>query len=278
MLKLSAVLAAAGLLAAAEPQPPAPSCSLVPGWAKHGEARSFEPDTLFEYMNGNAEGYLIYGFRKMNGISCVKEGVTFIIDISDMGDPDSAYGILTANRDARKPPAAIGMGGQIVPRRLIFAKGRSYVEIAANPEGDHTPALKAWAAALEKAVAGRTSVPEALSWFPTEKQTSLRLIPESVLGLRLLRRGYVGQYEYGKAFLVLEDSPETAGAVMQKLKARFGETSAAKIGDEAFQFTDKYLGRLAIFRKGRFVGGWANVAEGSDPAQLATALALRLKP
>ena len=27
-------------------------------------------------------------------------------------------------------------------------------------------------------------------------------MPESVLGMRLLKRGYVAQYEYGKAFVV----------------------------------------------------------------------------
>jgi hypothetical protein len=171
----------------------------------------------------------------------------------------------------------VGMGGQIVPRRLIFAKGKYYLEIAANPEGDHTAALKEWAAALDKTVDGSTSLPPSLSWFPAEKQQSLRLVPESVLGIRLLKRGYVAQYESGKAFVVLETSPDSAGEVMQKLRTRFGETVAAKVADEAFQVTDKYLGRICIFRKGRYVSGWANVADGQDPLALATALAGKIQ-
>ena len=102
------------------------------------------------------------------------------------------------------------------------------------------------------------------------------IVPESVLGLRLLKRGYVAQYDYGKAFLVLEASAESAGGVMQKLRARFGETASAKLADEAFQFTDKYLGKLCIFRKGRYIGGWGNVAEGQDPLALASALAAKV--
>ena len=50
-------------------------------------------------------------------------------------------------------------------------------------------------------------------------------MPESVLGIRILKRGYVAQYDFGKAFVVPEDSPEAAAAVMQKLRARFTETS-----------------------------------------------------
>jgi hypothetical protein len=167
------------------------------------------------------------------------------------------------------------MAGQIVPRRAIFAKGKYFVEIAANPEGDHTAALREWAAALEKSIEGETNPPAALSWFPSGHQ-SLRLVPESVLGIRLLKRGYVGQYATGKAFVVMEESPATATALMQKLRARFGASTAAAIGDEGFEATDQYLGKVCMFRQGRYVGGYGNVAEGQDAPGLAKALAARV--
>jgi hypothetical protein len=104
----------------------------------------------------------------------------------------------------------------------------------------------------------------------------LRLVPESVLGIRLLKRGYAGQYDIGKAFVTIEDSPEAAAAVFEKLKARYPAATAAKTGDESFTATDQYLGRLCFFRKGRYLGGYANVVDSSDPGALATALAARL--
>lgn len=272
-------LAAAALAAASFTfAQPAPDCKLVPGWQQKGPSRAFVADNLFEYMNGNAEGYLIYGFQKMNGVTCAKGDVELIMDVSEMADADSAYGIFTANRDPKRPVEPIGMAGQIQPRRATFVKGQYYVEIAANPEGDHTAGLKAFTAELEKRTTGRTTVPDALTWFPKEKQQSLRLVPESVLGLRLLRRGYVGQYDFGKAFLVKESSPEAAAAVMEKLRARFGSTQPATIPavQEAFQMAEKYLGRLCFFRKGAYIGGWANVAEPHDPLKLAADLAQKL--
>ncbi|HWQ52653.1 MAG TPA: DUF6599 family protein [Bryobacteraceae bacterium] len=270
---------AAALLAAAAlaPAQPVPDCKVVPGWEQKGPARAYTADDLFEYMDGNAEGYLIYGFRKMNGLTCAKGEVEFLMDISEMVDADSAYGIFTANRDPKRPVESIGMAAQIQPRRATVVKDRYYVEVAANQEGDHTAELKAFATALEKRISGRTTLPDAISWFPREKQQSLRMVPESVLGLRLLKRGYMGQYDYGKAFLVRETSPEAAAAVMEKLRARFGNTHPAQVGDEAFQLSEKYLGRMCFFRKGQYLGGWANVAEGQDPLALAAALSSKVK-
>jgi hypothetical protein len=253
-----------------------PVCSLVPGWTPQGAARNYVAENLFEYMDGNAEGYLLYGFQNMHGVTCVKDGATLVIDVSDFGDTDSAYGMLSANRDLRLPAAKLGMGGQIVPRRAIFAKGSYYVEVAANPEGDYTAVLQAWTAALEKNVDGSIAPPAALAWFPAAQQQSLRLVPESVLGIRLLKRGYVAQYDLGKAFVVTEANPESAAALMTKLRARFPDTTPAELADDAFQMNDKYLGRVCIFRKGRFVGGYGNVAEGKEPLALAGALAARL--
>ena len=277
MIKMicAAGLLACGLAAAADPAP-VPTCTLVPGWTQKGEARSYVADNLFEYMDGNAEGYLIYGFQSMHGVSCDKGTENLVIDISDFGEDDLAYGMFTANRDMREPMAKRGAGGQIVPRRAMVTKGQYFVEIAANPEGDHTATLKEWTAVFEKMVPGSTNPPVALSWFPAEKQQSLRLVPESVLGIRLLRRGYAGQYDYGKAFVVTEATPESAAALLVKLRGRYTDTTAATVGDEAFQAKDPYLGRLCYFRKGRYIGGYANVADGQDPAALSVALAAKL--
>jgi hypothetical protein len=270
VLKRAAILLVAAGSAAMAAGAPAPGCGLVPGWTQQGAVRSYTADNLFEYMDGNAEGYLLYGFVNMRGVTCEKAGATFVVDVSEYIDRDSAYGMWTANRDARQAFTTVGAGGQILPRRLTFVKGVYYVEIAAAPEGDHSAALRQWATALEKTVEGSTEPPAALKWFPEGRRQSLRLVPESVLGIRALKRGYFGQYEYGKAFVVVEESVESAAAVMGKLKARFAESSAVTIGDEAFQKTDQYLGKLCFFRKGKYIGGWANV-EG-DAVALAGAL------
>ncbi len=241
-----------------------PPCGTVAGWQQQGQNRTYTSDDLFEYMNGNSEGYFIYRFVSMKGITCQSGESTIVIDISEFQDPEYAYGMFTSIRDSRLPMEKIGTNGQVTSRRLVFVKDKYYVELGANPEKDFTSELRAYAAVIEKNIQGQTTLPESLGWFPKEGLHSARLVPESVLGLRLLKSGYVGQYDIGKAFLVKEASPDAAAQLMEKLRARFGQTSPATIADEAFKTTDKYLNGMCVFRKGNYIGGFANLESGRD--------------
>jgi hypothetical protein len=278
---MKCILGVAVLAAAVCPlQAQVPDCKAVAGWQQQGAERSFTAENLFEYMDGNAEGYLIYRFVEMKGVTCKSGDDTIVIDISEMASPEYAYGLFTSSRDQKRPIHPIGMGGQILPRRAMFAKGKYYVELAASPDKDHMAALRAFISALEKSINGQSTPPDALGWFPKENLVpdSVRLVPESVLGLRLLKHGYVGQYDFGKGFLVPEVSPESAAQVMARLRERLGTTTPVQISDEAFTGTDKYLDGLCVFRKGRFIGGFANLKPGRDATPEATLFASRLKP
>jgi len=247
-------------------------CHLVAGWEQRGARRHYTPDNLFEYLNGSAEGYILYGLVQMQGVTCRSKRGSTTIDVFEMNDADSAYGVFTANLDPQMPIEKLGMGGQVLPRRALFCKGKYYVELAASPEKGGATALRAFAAEAEKRITGRSTPPAALSWFPTAKLASVRLIPESVLGLRLLKRGFVAHYEQGQAFVVMEESKGSAAAVLGQLRQRFAEGVPAHVADEAFQADDQYLGGLCMFRKGRYIGGFANMPD----AQAATAQAATL--
>jgi hypothetical protein len=259
-----AVLVLSLLVSAGTAVAQVPPCTAVPGWTQQGDARGYDADNLFEYMNGNAEGYLLYHFVRMKGITCASGDTTLTIDVSEFEDAEFAYGMFTSTRDPRTPTERIGVNGQVTPRKGFFTKDKYYVEIAANPEKDHSATLRAFLSIIEKGIQGRTTLPDAFGWFPAENLVpdSIRLVPESVLGLRLLKSGYVAQYQAGKGFLVRESSPDSAAQVFAKLKARFSQASPASIGDEAFTATDKYLNGVSVFRKGAFIGGFANLPEG----------------
>jgi hypothetical protein len=256
----------------------APDCAAVPGWTQAGEPREYAPDNLFDYMDGNAEGYNLYHFVGMKGVTCKCGEDTLVIDISEMEDPEFAYGMFTANKKAGLPIEKIGMAGQITPRKAVFVKGKYYVELAANPEKDHTEALRAFTSVIEKSLSGSTALPEALSWFPTAGLVadSARLVPESVLGIRLLKSGYVAQYDFGRAFVVREATPAEADQVMTRWKERIGQTTSAQLADEAFAATDRYLDGLFVFRKGAYVAGFANLKPGTDVSEEAAQLARRI--
>ncbi len=254
-------------------------CHLIPGWEQSGASRSYTPDNLYEYRDGAAEGYLIFGFTHMQGIDCKHGASTLSIDVSEMGDADAAWGMFAANRDPKLPVAPLGMGGQVLPQSLLFARGRSFVEIV-ETDGDsaanQSAAIQAFATKMLPLLDGRETPPESIQWFSPDHRASVRLVPQSVLGLRVLRRGYVASYEQGQAFIVSEDSPETASAVMKKLREHFSAVSPSQIADEAFQGKVAYLDGICIFRKGHFVAGYTNLPDATHAASRAAQLATRL--
>ncbi len=255
-----------------------PQCAAVAGWQQQGSARTYDSSNLFEYMDGNSEGYFVYRFVEMKGITCQSGDSTIVIDISEFSDPEYAYGMFTSTRDPRLPTEKIGTSGQVTSRRIIFAKDKFYVELGANPEKDFTAELRTYMTLIEKSIPGQTALPETIAWFPEENlENYVRLIPQSVLGLRLLKSGYVGQYDFGKGFLVKEVSPEAAVELMKKLKERFGQVTPATVADEAFLATDKYLNGVCVFRKGSYIGGFADLKSGRDGVADSIKLAANIK-
>ncbi len=243
----------------------APDCSLVPGWSQKGELRTFVPDNLFDYMNGNAESYLVYGFRKMTGVTCEKGDGQVVIDISEMESEEMAYGIFASNRHPRFPARRIGVAGQVMPRKATFVKGRYYVEIAANRDMEEE--LAAFAEALEPKVPGTTEPPAAIGWFPEEglEKDSVRPVPRSVLGLRMLERGWIAEYSGGRAFVVREADAEAAAGVLTALRRRLREPAEADLGEEAVTGADRFLGRMCVARKGATVAGFVTRKAGVEP-------------
>lgn len=272
---LLTVLLAAGTAGAQEYL----NCHFVPGWELSGAKRQYDASNLYEYRDGGAEGYLSFGFVRMLGITCESGANTLDIDVSEMNDADSAYGIFAANLDSSLPIAKIGMGGQVHKQSAIFAKGKYYVElveVAANPDSNDTATMQAFVTRMLEHLEGRETPPEMLDWFAKENLVSIQLVPESVLGLRQLKRGYVAKYKQGQAFIVQEDSPDAAEAVLKSLRGRFEGATSVKVGDEAFQAPAKYLDAICLFRKGKFIAGYANLPKPQVAAAQAANLAARI--
>ena len=255
------------------------SCQLAPGWTQSETIHPYTADNLYDYKDGGAEGYLIFGFAGMKSLNCKSGENTLTIDVSEMNDADAAYGLFATNRDPRVPIAKIGMGGQVQAQSASFAKGKYYVEIvvnAADPNGDHMAELTALVNKMAQGMEGRETPPEALVWFVPEDLSSTGVVPQSVLGLKELKRGYVAKYKQGQAFLVVEETPESASAVLKVLRQKYDGATDAKVGDEAFQAKAQYLDGICIFRKGRILAGYANLPTPQEAVALSAKLAARI--
>ncbi|MGO8758553.1 MAG: DUF6599 family protein [Terracidiphilus sp.] len=255
------------------------NCHFVPGWEQSGTKRQYDATNLFDYKDGGAEGYLIFGFVRMSSTDCKSGANTVTIDVSEMTGSDEAYGIFAANLDPTRPTTQIGMGGQVDAQSALFAKGKYYVEIvetAADSSADDSATMRAFCSGIEMRLEGAVTPPAQLRWFPPGNVAPIRMVPESVLGLRELKRGYVTNYTKGQAFVVLEETPDAAALALKALRARFPGAAPVQVGDDAFQANAQYLGGLCIFRKGRVIAGFVNLATPQEAAAQAAALAAHI--
>ena len=254
------------------------NCNFAPGWQLQGPRRAYTAENLFEYKDGGAEGYLQFGFVRMQGITCAKDGNTLDLDVSEMSDADSTYGMLMANVDQSLPMEKIGMGGQIQKQSAMAAKGHFYLELvetASKADADDSALLRVLAQKILAQMEGRETPPETLAWFLPDDLVQVRMVPESVLGLKQIQRGYAAKYKHGQAFIAVQNTPEEAAALLKALQEKFaGE--AAQLGDGAFTAQAKYLDGICIFRKGRVVAGTANLADAAAALAQAKKLAERI--
>jgi len=92
-------------------------------------------EELYDYINGGAELYLNYGFRKLaRRIYTLEGGNEIKAEIFDMSLPKNAFGVFSYSKDTAN--TNIGQGAQYIGGSLIFWQDRYFVSIFARNETD----------------------------------------------------------------------------------------------------------------------------------------------
>jgi hypothetical protein len=98
----------------------------------------FDRQTIFSYMDGAAEVYLMHGFRGLwVRRYATPGGPQVLVEVFDMGSPEGAYGAFSHSGDMEGEEVAVGQGGHYLSGLLSFWKGRYLVSLSA-PDGPPT--------------------------------------------------------------------------------------------------------------------------------------------
>ena len=104
------------------------------GWKWDGEEQSFERESLYEYINGSAEVYLAYNYRKATARRYTRPGhPDIVVDVYRMGSAEDAYGVFSLEQ--QDPEAGIGQGSEFGGSLLRFWKGPYFVTLLGNGTG-----------------------------------------------------------------------------------------------------------------------------------------------
>lgn len=238
------------------------------------EPRFFDPENLFEYIDGAADEYLIYGFQKVvtADYAVGPDSSSVNIEIYRMDNPLDAFGIYAAERSPSEPAADAGTQGYQGSNVLIFHKGPCYVKITSfDFANDLGPALLRLGRGIAGRIPGGTEKPAMLRHFPEENRVPYteRFIPAGFMGQSYLRNGYRCDYAAGEktwqAFLVPCDSAAAAADAFRQyrsfLESQGRSVSAASDGASLTAEKDDFI---LAFVQGPFFGGVLNIR---DPEQ-----------
>ena len=195
-----------------------PGDGAAPGWTKDGDPQEFAGEDLYTYIDGGAEIYQEYGFRRVvlqdyrNG-----SGKSVSLEIFEMETAEAAYGIFTFKRSGKGKSVPLGSGGELEDYYLNFWKGRF---VATLTGFDETPAtidgLLAVAGAVDARIRERAGVPGLVTALPAEglKPGSVKYL-KGLLGLNNVypfytarglgfRAAVKGDYDDGSCLIVME--------------------------------------------------------------------------
>jgi hypothetical protein len=165
---LAVAAAAAG--AACMSGPPPDIASFLPddtgAWSPGEADKRYNPDNLFDYINGGAELYLSYGFTEVLSRRYASRGrPDIVVDVFDMGSSQNAYGVFSHSREI--VDSEFGQGSQYSHGLMLFWKDRYYVSILASPETDETrEAVFDLARSIDGAIPDEGPLPGVLSLLP----------------------------------------------------------------------------------------------------------------
>jgi hypothetical protein len=266
-----------------------PADGAVPGWSKDGDPQEFVGEDLYTYINGGAEIYQEYGFRRM----VVQDyrssaGTSVSLEIFEMATPAAAYGIYTFKRSGQGRIVPLGSATELEDYYLNYWKGRFLVTLtgfdATTPTID---GLLAVAAAVDGKLPEGAGAPDLVAALPGEglRPQSVKYL-KGLLGLNNIYPFYTarglafaeavkGDYEEG-AFLILLDygSAEARVKAWAELETflRGGDRfKKAGVRDPGYPLYLDGKGRCAAFAE---AGSRLIVAVGPGP-DAAVALAAR---
>jgi hypothetical protein len=208
--------------ARAQGSPPAdlaaylPAADRVPGWRPDGEIQRYAGEDLFVYIDGGAEIYHEYGFRRVVARDYRSaSGKSVTLEVFEMADPRAAYGVFSFKASGRGRRIPVGQAADLEDYYLNIWKGSCQVTVTGFDESPECLAgVRAVGEAAAALIPAAGSPPDLFDRLPEAFASS---------GRRKYLKGVIGLYNIHPFF---------TGDVL-----RFAEAAAAETGGEwAFLF------------------------------------------
>lgn len=260
-----------------------PADNEVPGWTRGSEVRFFNPDNLFEYINGAAENFLIYGFEEVvtTEYKHPQKPSEAVVEVYRMKDPRNAFGVYASELNPDSEFLQVGAEGYIGGTALHFWSGPYYSKITVFQESEELKQdMKEFAQRLSQKMGPAAASLSEIDSLPSKDRIphSVRYLPADVLGQTYLTEGYEARYKKGGSeYKLVITTPGDSEAAKEAI-ARYRQFTASNgsvlrevqsPADGGFIGKDSYYGPMAALRSGNRIV----IALGGPSAEFALAQA-----
>jgi len=245
-----------------------------------GPPTLYNPDTLYQYIDGGADLYLLYDFKALLHQDFKVGTSDLTADIYEMNKPEDAFGIYASERSPSYKFIAVGAEGYRDNGILNFVSSRYYVKLAASGANSDA-ALDQFARLLSTRIAGTRTLPALLDRLPRQNRVphSEQYVRKDPLGHSFLAPAYVITYSQGKqqSKLVISVAADAQAAksradqLLRHFKQSGESGTAPELGENGIRAKNSYEGRVIARTQGRYLIALFNPAE--DGAQLLTTTA-----
>lgn len=240
--------------------------------AKHAPS-FYGPDNLYEYMDGAADIFVLYGVRQLLHADFRANATDISVDVFDMGSPDSAFGMYAAERSPDFRFIAIGAEGYRYEGMLNFLQDRYYIKLLGFGDGADA-LLDSIARQLSARIGANPALPPLLTKFPAanRKPHSEQYMPADPLGHAFLGPAYVAAYgtaeQETKLLVTVARDEVDARQRLQQLEQHFAKTGqyapAPELAEGAIRASNSFEGSLDALVKGRYLVLLLNPAKGHE--------------
>jgi hypothetical protein len=233
----------------------------VAGWKQTGEIQAFTPKTLYEYINGAADLYIMYEFQKLMVAeyrSDKKASVT--VEVYQHKTPTYAFGIYSQERLPKANFINVGAQGYIEEEILNFVAGSYYVKITGYKiESGGQEVLFSFAKRVLENLEEKGTLPILLNSFPQDGKVknSEKFIAKNFLGYSFLHSAFTADYEVsGTKFklFIIESDPKECQNIIQRYLEETRKTGK-RVAEGGYLISDPYHGEIDLYWQGRYIWG-----------------------
>lgn len=231
----------------------------IEGWTVSEKVEVFDPENLFDRINGAAPLFIENNFREMTSMEYTKGDDYITIQAYRHATPEDAFGMYASERSPELKNFPFGGEAQGDDASMFFFAGNIYVKMWSHASGNVGEVLKTIAAGLAKNIDSNAEYPKIVQAFPDEDKVkfSEAYITSSYIGHEFLKGVYVSKYvkdnQPFQAFIIDAKTKDEAKGILTKYFTFTKQPLDFQEGKLTIK--DKYNGEIPAVWNGKYIIG-----------------------